>query len=99
MTPEGFSALVASIARRIEGKPLDERLQQELNANFPPDESTFRAVFEACRAAIAEGWMCNRESGGIRFGRVIKPGAATHGFSVDVVEMQDIVGPHHRHPN
>jgi len=99
MTPEGFSALVASISRQIESKPLDARLEQELNANFPPDEPTFRAVFEACRAAIVEGWMCNRESGGIRFGRVIKPGAATHGFSVDVVEMQDIVGPHHRHPN
>ena len=99
MTSEGFSSLMASISLRIEGKPLDACLQQELNANFPPDESTFRAVFEACRVAIAEGWMCNRESGGIRFGRVIKPGAATHGFSVDVVEMQDIVGPHHRHPN
>src|SRR5438046_2356742 len=24
---------------------------------------------------------------------------ATHGFSIDVVEMNDIAGPHHRHPN
>ena len=29
----------------------------------------------------------------------MKPGPATHGFSVDVVEMNDIAGPHHRHPN
>jgi hypothetical protein len=43
--------------------------------------------------------MCAREAGGIRFGRVIKPGAATNGFSVDVVEMSSIVGPHHSHPN
>jgi hypothetical protein len=43
--------------------------------------------------------MCNREAGGIRYGRVIKPGAETHGFSVDVVEMDSVVGPHHRHPN
>jgi hypothetical protein len=43
--------------------------------------------------------MCSREHAGIRYGRVIKPGAATHGFSVDVVEMDDIAGGHHRHPN
>ena len=43
--------------------------------------------------------MCNREAGGIKFGRVVKPCDATHGFSVDVVEMDDIAGPHHRHPN
>jgi hypothetical protein len=35
----------------------------------------------------------------VRFGRPIKPGPASHGFSVDVVEMNDVVGPHHRHPN
>ena len=29
----------------------------------------------------------------------MKPGEATHGFSIDVVEMEDIAGPHHSHPN
>jgi hypothetical protein len=44
--------------------------------------------------------MCNRQAAdGLRYGRVIKPGAATHGFSVDVVEMDNVAGPHHRHPN
>jgi len=38
-------------------------------------------------------------AGGIKYGRVIKPGAATQGFSVDVVDMSPIVGPHHAHPN
>ena len=37
--------------------------------------------------------------GGIKFGRPIKPGPESHEFSVDVVEMGDIVGPHHAHPN
>ncbi|MEQ8689313.1 MAG: DUF4863 family protein, partial [Pseudomonadales bacterium] len=46
----------------------------------------------------AMGWLCAREAGGLRFGRVIKPGPATHGFSVDVVLMKDCVGPHHAHP-
>jgi hypothetical protein len=35
----------------------------------------------------------------LRYGRVIKPGPDTHGFSVDVVLMKDCVGPHHAHPN
>ncbi|MGB0129105.1 MAG: DUF4863 family protein, partial [Rhodocyclaceae bacterium] len=58
-----------------------------------------QAIFDACRAAIAEGWMCEREAGGIRYGRVIRPGPGTDGFSVDVVDMNEIAGPHHRHPN
>ena len=48
---------------------------------------------------MSEGWLADREHGGIKFGRVIKPGAESFGFSVDVVEMDGIVGPHHRHPN
>lgn len=52
-----------------------------------------------CRTGCEEGWLCAREAGGIKFGRPVKPGAETHGFSVDVVEMDDIAGPHHRHPN
>lgn len=28
----------------------------------------------------------------------MKPSAASQGFSVDVVEMENIAGPHHRHP-
>jgi len=43
--------------------------------------------------------MCSRESGGIRYGRVIKATPATHGFSVDIVDMKDVTGPHHTHPN
>jgi hypothetical protein len=43
--------------------------------------------------------MCNREGGGIKYGRVVKPGAASHGFSVDVVAMENLAGPRHRHPN
>ena len=30
---------------------------------------------------------------------MIKPVAATHGFSVDVVQMDNVSGGHHRHPN
>ena len=99
MTPEAFSELIASVSRRIEGKALDQRLEAELNAVFPPDGDAFQDIFRACRDAVAAGWMCNREGAGIKYGRVIKPGVATHGFSIDVVEMDNIKGPHHRHPN
>ena len=99
MTPEAFADLIGSISRRIEGKALDRRLEVELNADFPANGPVFQDVFGACRTAVAAGWMCNREAGGIKYGRVLKPGSATHGFSVDVVEMDNVKGPHHRHPN
>ena len=99
MTPETFAELVATITGGIEGKPLDAYLEAHLNTRFPPTSAAYRDVFDACRAAVAAGWMCNREAGGIRYGRVVKAGPATHGFSVDVVEMEDVRGPHHRHPN
>lgn len=99
MTPERFRELIVNITGRIAGKPLDEQLEVELNALFPAGGAEYRAVFEACRAAIAAGWMCQREAGGIKYGRVIKPDPETAGFSVDVVDMDGVEGPHHRHPN
>lgn len=99
MTPDVFTELIAPIAHRAAGRPLDDALEADLNRAVPPDSAAFRDVFSACRDAIAAGWMCNREAGGIRYGRVVKPGPAMHGFSVDVVEMDNLAGPHHRHPN
>src|SRR5512144_605747 len=99
MSATEFTELMASITGRIEGRALDKALEADLNRMFPPQGETYRAVVEACRDAIAAGWMCNREHAGIKYGRVVKPGAATHGFSVDVVEMRDVAGGHHRHPN
>jgi hypothetical protein len=43
--------------------------------------------------------MCKHEGGSIRYGRVLKATDATHGFSVDVVDMENLAGPHHVHPN
>jgi len=43
---------------------------------------------------------CVRPSGGdgIRYGRVLKAADDLQRFSVDVVDMKDVVGPHHVHP-
>jgi hypothetical protein len=38
-----------------------------------------------------------REAGGMRYGRAIKPGEGAGRFSVDVVRMRDVKGPHHVH--
>ena len=98
-TRDRFNALIAQIIRYIGDRPLDAQLEDDLNRAFPAGGPEARALLECCQSGVAEGWMCARESGGIRFGRVIKPDPATGGFSVDVVEMQPVAGPHHRHPN
>jgi hypothetical protein len=99
MTLEQFQAIIAPVTELVQDKPLDRKLEAALNAAYPASGPAFKSIFDACSEAIKAGWMCGREAGGIKFGRVIKPGEGTHGFSVDVVEMNDIKGPHHRHPN
>jgi len=94
-----FRSLIARLTAQIAGLPLDEALADRLNREHPAGSPLYEEIFGACRSAIAAGWMCDREAGGIRYGRVIKPGPETHGFSVDVVDMNDIAGPHHAHPN
>lgn len=96
---QAFTEAVATITARIAGKSIDRELQTVLNENFPPGGEAFDDLAELCRQGIDEGWLCDREHGGIRFGRIIKPGPETHGFSVDVVLMDDIAGPYHGHPN
>ncbi|NML14427.1 4-hydroxylaminobenzoate lyase [Azohydromonas caseinilytica] len=99
MTPERFQDLIASLTATLEGQPLDAALAERLNREYPAGSPVYEALFDACRQAVAAGWMCSRENDGIRWGRVIRHGAATHGFSVDVVDMKDLAGPHHVHPN
>jgi hypothetical protein len=38
-------------------------------------------------------------TGGIKFGRAIETCEELNQFSVDVVDMNDVVGPHHSHPD
>lgn len=94
-----FQALIAGLTDEIAGRPLDASLAALLNQRHGPDSDSYRRIFAACRAAIAAGWMCRHEGGGIRYGRVIKATPALGGFSVDVVDMENIAGPHHIHPH
>ena len=99
MSRADFDHLLQELTGAISARALDASLQQDLNDSYGAGSDWFASLSDACRAGIREGWLCQHEHGGIRFGRVIKPGPELQGFSVDVVEMDDIIGPHHRHPN
>jgi hypothetical protein len=94
-----FTQLISVVTREVGERALDEQLEAHLNEVLPASGETFRRIFDACRTAIGEGWMCQRTAGDIRYGRVLKPTADLNQFSVDVVEMNDVAGPHHAHPN
>jgi hypothetical protein len=97
--PARFVELIATVTGRIEGQPIAPVLSDMLTDAFPPDGAVFQEIETLCRRGCDEGWLCAREAGGIKFGRPVKAGPDTHNFSVDVVEMNDIIGPHHVHPN
>ncbi len=95
---QSFRDLMEPIFSTISGGQIDAQLQSELNAAYPASGETFREIEQACHAAIDAGWMCAEGGEGRRFGRVLEPSAETKNLSVDVVDLTDIVGPHHRHP-
>jgi hypothetical protein len=98
-TPAEFRQQIAGLTAQLAGRPLDAALDRWLNDTHGAGSATYAALKAACQAGIAAGWLCDREGGGIRYGRIFKPADDLHGFSVDVVDMQDIAGPHHTHPN
>ena len=98
MPQNAFRAQIAALTAQIAGRPLDAALDAWLNAEHGPASDSYTGLKAACQQGVAEGWLCQREGGGIRYGRVFKPEADLHGFSVDVVDMADIAGPHHSHP-
>ncbi|WP_418320730.1 DUF4863 family protein [Piscinibacter sakaiensis] len=99
VTPESFKAQLAQLTAQMAGRPLDDELGSWLNREWGPDSETYAELKASCIAGAEAGWLCNREGGGIRYGRIFKPTPELHGFSVDVVDMKDVVGPHHMHPN
>lgn len=94
-----FHDQISAITDQLAGRELNQQLQDWLNAEHGPDSATYRRLEQSCRQGVEEGWMCEHEAGGIRYGRVFKPDDELQGFSVDVVDMNDCAGPHHSHPN
>lgn len=98
MNPENFQKLLKPITDFVSTQSVTSDLADELNSRFPDNGETFKSIEAACHEAISAGWMCAQGSAGRRFGRVIEPSEETGRLSVDVVDLTDIVGPHHRHP-
>jgi hypothetical protein len=93
-----FKEQIAKLTEQLVGRKLDTDLDKWLNVEHGVGSSTYERLKASCQTGVAEGWLCDREGGGIRYGRIFKPSPDLHGFSVDVVDMQDIAGPHHAHP-
>lgn len=95
---EQFETLVRTITQALAGRPVNDQLEAWLNSDWGPESQWYRQMKAQCEAGVREGWLCQREHGGIRYGRVVQPSDETARFSVDVVDMHDVVGPHHVHP-
>jgi len=98
MSAAEFKEQIAQLTTQLFGRPLDAALDDWLNTEHGLGSLTYERLKSSCEIGVAEGWLCEREGGGIRYGRIFKSSPELHGFSVDVVDMQDIAGPHHAHP-
>ncbi len=99
MDSKDLHATLEQLTRRIAGRAIDATLEDGLNRDYAPGSPAFLRLQQLCEAGVAAGWLCQREAAGIRYGRVFQPEAALHNFSVDVVDMAEVAGPHHTHPN
>lgn len=99
MSRETFDDLMREVAGTIAGKPFDDNLEKELNDNYGIGTGKYEAIKAACEDGIEEGWLCENENNGLRYGRPIKPSPETRDLSVDVVKYKDLKGPYHAHPN
>lgn len=99
MSPTEFRETLTHITQQLAGRPLDQALDTWLNATHGSGSATYRQLHAACVAGVKEGWLADREGGGLRYGRIFKPAEDLQGFSVDVVDMTNVAGPHHTHPH
>jgi len=86
------------IARRVAELDLTAAEPAEAQLNEALAVSSLDGLRAMMIAASEEGWLTPRENAGVRFGRLAKPTEATHGLSIDVVDMTS-AGPGHTHPN
>lgn len=104
MNVEAFQSLLRPVVEMVADRvaqngAVDADLEQRLTLDFPPDSSFFTRVEAACHQAIDEGWMCFEGDEGRRTGRIVEASEETRDLSIDVVDLTDIRGPHHSHPN
>ena len=93
-----FKNRLAAVTSQIHNRPLNSALDEWLNAHLGVNTPTYRELKESCEEGVAQGWLCKYEGGGLRYGRIFKPSDDLQGFSIDVVDMENVAGPHHVHP-
>jgi len=99
MSESEFLGLMSDFSESLDGRSVDAEMAEHLNKTFPVDGEVFQRLSDLCAEGERDGWLMAREHGGIKFGRAIKPGDEAGRFSVDVVRMKDVKGPHHIHTN
>ena len=92
-----FGQLVQQVASFVGERNLDAALAADLNHAFGYISEMHDALGRQILAGESEGWFLSRQAGGIKFSRPVKPGREAGHFSVDVVHMAEIRGPHHIH--
>lgn len=93
-----LTALLAPVIEEIAAAPWDKALAETLNRRFPPEGPLFRDLEALCDDGVTSGWMGLQGEEVRKGARVIEPGPDTAGCSIDVVQLIDFTGPHHRHP-
>ena len=93
-----YRHLLSHLTSQLQGRALDDALDVWLNQEYPPGSSLFEEFKTLTHLGVREAWLCQREGAGIKYGRIFKPADDLHGFSVDVVDMENIAGPRHIHP-
>jgi hypothetical protein len=67
----------------------DPELQAQLDATFPLAGPELTALKRLVREGVEAKWLCERENGGVRYGRLAKD---AHGFSIDTVRTPTPTG-------
>ncbi|CAN5807758.1 hypothetical protein BH11PSE8_BH11PSE8_22150 [soil metagenome] len=99
MSPSNFREHVSQLTAELVGRPLDAQRDVWLNKAHGVGSSAYEQLRLDGQTGVAEGWLCDREGGGIRYGRIFEPAGDLHDFSVDVGDMNEMAGQHHAHPD
>ena len=74
MTPDPLREQMSQLTARISGRRLDARLDDWFNAQHGVGSATIASSVNPCLDGASEGWLCDRESGVFRYGRVFNAG-------------------------
>jgi imidazolonepropionase-like amidohydrolase len=66
MTAQHLKEQLVALTAQLAERALDAGLQTCLNTDYCPTSEGYRALHAACLAGVAQGWLCDREAGGLR---------------------------------